>query len=314
MTRVHDLYPRDTLVIREVGFRDGLQLVTAFPRTDDKRAWLDIDYRAGLRHFEIGSFLPPARYPQFADIDAMIAAVKALPGAYASALVLNRKGGQNALASDINDLVCVVSASEAHNLANARRSREHTLLEIEDICAMRRDSDKRPVITVAIPMAYGCSIAGKDMVRIADVLGIAERCLAAGADAISIADTVGYGGPSEVTAMLKAARSALGDVPVVCHFHDTRGLGIANVAAALDAGARIIDASLGGLGGCPFAPNATGNVVLEDVVFLARSMGFPALVDPMALMPARAILSRTMPDEALYGQLARAGLPHLAPA
>jgi len=306
---VDAIYPSDTVVIREVGLRDGLQLVKKFPSTAAKQDWIDIDYAAGLRHFEVGSYLPASSFPQFADVDTLIGKVATLPGAFSTALALNKRGGLNALAGAADEILCVVSASEAHNMANARRSREDGLKEISEIIALRDASARKPVVTVGIAMAFGCSIAGKDAVPIDEVVRMAVACRDLGADVVSVADTVGYGGPTQVRALARALSRELGNMPIGMHFHDTRGLGIANAAAALDEGVRILDASLGGLGGCPFAPAATGNVVLEDVVFLAQSMGFDVGVDVEKLMAVRAILSREMPDEQLYGQLARAGLP-----
>lgn len=309
---LEQLYPKDKVVIREVGLRDGLQLVRQYPGTEAKRAWLDVEYHAGLRNFEIGSFLPQARYPQFADTEELIAHVRSKAAAASSALVLNHVGGTRALESNVDEIICVVSASEAHNMANARRSIDATLGEIERLLAARQASNRRPVVAVAIAMAFGCSISGKNSVATADVLRIAERCLRAGADVLSIADTVGYASPSDVRARVKAVVRAFPATPVICHFHDTRGLGLANAAAALDEGVRILDASLGGLGGCPFAPGATGNIVLEDTIFLAQSMGFDVPIDIEALRPARQIAEDAMPSEQFYGHVLKAGLPRMA--
>lgn len=305
--KASDIYPSGRISIREVGLRDGLQLVKQFPSTEAKKRWLAIDHDAGLRHFEVGSFLPPASAPQFADVEELADFTRELPGSFASALVLNRRGAERALAGAADEIIAVISASEAHNLANIRRSRAQSLAELRDTVALRDDSERRPIISVGISMGFGCSIEGD--VPLATVLQIAERCAEAGVDLIYIADTVGYGGPRQVRTLIRALRPILGAIPLGAHFHDTRGLGLANAAAALDEGITILDASLAGLGGCPFAPKATGNIVLEDVIFLAQSMGFDVPVDLDRLVEARAILSETMPEEQLYGAIARAGLP-----
>ncbi|HUD92921.1 hydroxymethylglutaryl-CoA lyase [Sphingobium sp.] len=295
------------MIIREVGLRDGLQLVKRYPTTAQKTEWIEIEQGAGLRHFEVGSYLPVTTAPQFADVDYVVAAVKRHADSYAAVLTLNPKGFQHALAGDADEIVTVISASEEHNRANIRRSRGQSLVELKEAVALRDASGRDAIVTVGIAMSFGCSISGD--VPMQEVLSIAEQSLEAGADILLIADTVGYGGPSDVTALVKQLTPMLGHVPLGFHFHDTRGLGLANAAAALDAGVRILDASLAGLGGCPFAPNATGNIVLEDVIFLAQKMGFDVPVDLTRLVQARAILEAAMPDEPLYGGIARAGLP-----
>jgi hydroxymethylglutaryl-CoA lyase len=306
MTRVHDIYPKDRVSLREVGLRDGLQLVKTFPSTAAKQRWVRDEHGAGVRHFEIGSFLPASSFPQFADVREMVRAVAALPGAHGIALVLNERGVNDALASGVAEIASVVSVTEQHSQANARRSRDQAIANIRRLCELRDASAHRPIVHAAISMALGCSIAGP--VDPQEVIRIAEKCFAAGADVVGIADTVGYAGPKQVGALTEAI-VRMSSNPVCVHLHDTRGMGIANASAALDAGARILDGSLGGLGGCPFAPGATGNVVFEDLVFLCESKGFATGIDIERLVAVRAILRSEMPDEPLYGGLARAGLP-----
>jgi hydroxymethylglutaryl-CoA lyase len=307
MTGVQDVYPRDRISLREVGLRDGLQLVKTFPSTPAKRRWIADEYGAGVRHFEVGSFLPAARFPQFADVRDMVKSVAALQGAHGIALVLNARGVAEALASQVPEIAAVVSATEEHSRANANRSRDEAIAIIEQLCRQRDASAHRPIVHAAISMALGCSISGPVEPR--EVMRLAERCFAAGVDVIGIADTVGYAGPRQVGEMTHAMMRIAGAAPVCVHLHDTRGMGIANAAAALDAGARILDGSLGGLGGCPFAPGATGNVVFEDLVFLCESKGFHTGIDIERLIAVRTILQGEMPGEPLYGGLARAGLP-----
>jgi len=307
MTELATMYPPGRVILREVGLRDGLQLVETWPSTAAKRAWIESEYAAGVRHFEVGSFLPSARMPQFADVREIVAAVEALPDAFGVALALNERGAADALATGVDEICCVVSATEAHNLANARRSRAQSLQEIARTVELRRHSNRRPLINVGIAMAFGCSIAGD--VEPAEVLRLAEACLEAGADLVGVADTVGYAGPRQVGEMASALTRLCGERPYVVHLHDTRGMAIANAAAALDAGARVLDGSLGGLGGCPFAPGASGNAVFEDLVFLCRSKGLDTGIDLAKLVSVRGILEREMPGETLRGAVARAGLP-----
>jgi hydroxymethylglutaryl-CoA lyase len=307
MTHVHDVYPEDRVSLREVGLRDGLQLVKRFPSTTAKQRWLRDEYGAGVRHFEVGSFLPARTFPQFADVRDVIGAVAALPGAHGVALALNERGVDEALASGVAEVATVVSATEEHSLANANRSREQAIANVKRLCELRDASSHKPIVNAAISMALGCSIAGPVDPR--EVIRLAERCFEAGADFVAIADTVGYAGPRQVGELTKAIVRIAGSRPVCVHLHDTRGMGIANASAALDAGARILDGSLGGLGGCPFAPGATGNVVFEDLVFLCESKGFRTGINIDGLVAVRSILETEMPGEQLYGGLARAGLP-----
>jgi len=312
MSRVQDVYPPSKVTLREVGLRDGLQLVKTFPSTDAKQRWVREEYAAGVRHFEVGSFLPAKTFPQFADVREIVAAVAALPGAHGIALVLNERGANEALASEVAEIASVVSATEEHSQANANRSREAAIANIRRLCELRDASPHKPIVHAAISMALGCSITGP--VDPNEVLRLVEKCLAAGADAVGIADTVGYAGPKQVGELTRDAVKLAGTKPICVHLHDTRGMGIANASAALDEGARILDGSLGGLGGCPFAPGATGNVVFEDLVFLCESKGFATGIDIEKLVKVRAILRAEMPNEALYGGLARAGLPGAAKA
>jgi hydroxymethylglutaryl-CoA lyase len=307
MTRVQDVYPSDRASLREVGLRDGLQLVKKFPSTAAKQRWIREEYAAGVRHFEVGSFLPASTFPQFADVRDMVRTVAALPGAHGVALALNERGVNEALASGVAEIASVVSATEEHSQANARRSRDQAIANVKRLCELRDASEHKPLVNAAISMALGCSIAGPIDPR--EVLKLVEKCLEAGVDFVAIADTVGYAGPKQVGDLTRAAVKLSGAKPVCIHLHDTRGMGIANASAALDAGARILDGSLGGLGGCPFAPGATGNVVFEDLAFLCESKGFSTGIDIEKLVAVRSILKAEMPNEPLYGGLARAGLP-----
>ncbi|MFN3765028.1 MAG: hydroxymethylglutaryl-CoA lyase [Aliihoeflea sp.] len=310
MTRLRDVYPTDRVVLREVGLRDGLQLVKSFPSTAAKIEWIGREHAAGVRNFEVGSFLPASRFPQFADVHEVLSAVRALPSAHAVGLVLNDRGADDALAAKVDEIMCVVSATEAHSQANTRRSRAEAVAHVKRLCDLRDASDHRPLINAGIAMAFGCSITGA--VDPQEVVDLALALFEAGADVVGLADTVGFAGPNQISALVGRTQAIAGDRAVAIHLHDTRGMAIANASAALDAGCRILDGSLGGVGGCPFAPGATGNVVFEDLVFLCETKGFATGIDVEKLVAIRDILSREMPAEPLYGQMARAGLPRVA--
>ncbi|MDX1821840.1 MAG: hydroxymethylglutaryl-CoA lyase [Paracoccaceae bacterium] len=309
MTRIDRLtaYPAGRITLREVGLRDGLQIVRSWPSTAAKIDWLTREHAAGVRHFELGSFLPAARFPQFADLPALIDAAGALPGLHAAVLTLNERAMDAAFASPISEVVCVVSATEEHSLANIRRSRADSVALVRRAAQMRDAQAPDVLVNAGIAMALGCSITGA--VDPSEVLRLAEACLDAGADIVGIADTVGYAGPREVAMLCDGMTRLCGYTPFIVHLHDTRGTGIANAAAALDHGAPVLDGALAGLGGCPFAPGATGNVVFEDLAYLCERMGFATGIDIPALAAIRGILATEMPDETLFGALARSGPP-----
>src|SRR3979490_2447301 len=297
MTRVQEVYPDHRVSLREVGLGDGLQMVKTFPSTVAKQRWLREEYGAGVRRFEVGSFLPANTFPQFVDVREIVKTVAALPGAHGIALALNERGVNEALASGAAEIASVVSATEEHSQANANRTREQAIANVKRLCELRDASPHKPIVNAAISMALGCSITGPVDPR--EVIRLVEKCLDVGVDFVAVADTVGYAGPKQVGVLTKAIGKMSGAKPACVHLHDTRGMGIANASAALDAGARILDGSLGGLGGCPFAPGATGNVVFEDLVFLCESKGFATGIDVEKLSAARGLLSEAMPNDAL---------------
>ncbi|MBD8893588.1 hydroxymethylglutaryl-CoA lyase [Roseibium litorale] len=301
------IYPSDRVTLREVGLRDGLQLVKTFPDSAAKRAWLHHEHGAGVRHFEIGSFLPPTRFPQFADVRQMVEAVAALEGGHSAALALNERGAEEAVQTAVGEIVCVVSATEEHSQANMRRSRAEAVGLVRRVAEMRDAVAPGKIVNAGLAMSFGCSISGA--VAPEEVLRLAEDCLAAGADIVGAADTVGYAGPRQVGQLSAALDRLCGNRPFILHLHDTRGMGIANAAAALDNGARVLDGSLGGLGGCPFAPGATGNVVFEDLVYLCETMGFRTGIDLTGLAAARQVAEGSMPEDVFYGALAKSGPP-----
>lgn len=310
MSNLSRIYSNDRVTLREVGLRDGLQLVKIWPDTKSKINWLNQEYKAGVRHFEVGSFLPTSRFPQFADVNELLEAIAALEGAYSAVLALNDRGSEEAMQSAADEIVCVVSATEEHSDANMRRSRADAVSLVGKLAAMRDAAAPGKIINAGIAMAFGCSISGA--VSQAGVLKLAEACLDAGADIVGLADTVGYAGPRQVGEMCHAMQKLCGDRPFIIHLHDTRGMGVANAAAALDNGARVLDGALGGLGGCPFAPGATGNIVFEDLVFLCETMGFSTGINLEELKATRLIAENAMPGEAFYGALHKAGAPAIS--
>src|SRR5260221_14493747 len=239
MTQVKDVYPDDRVSLREVGLRDGLQLVKKFPSIAGKQRWVRDEYAAGLRHFEVRLFLAAKTFPQFADVREIVKTVATLPGAHGVALALNERGVTEALASGVAEIASVVSATEEHSGANANRSREQAIANVRRLCELRDASPHKPIVNVAISVALGCSIAGP--VDPKEVIKLAEKCLEAGVDFVAVADTVGYAGPKQVGELTKAIVKMSGSRPVCVHLHDTRGIAIANTSAALDAGAHDLD-------------------------------------------------------------------------
>jgi hydroxymethylglutaryl-CoA lyase len=294
--------------VREVGLRDGLQMVQTILSTQQKLEWCRRMVAAGCTEIEVTSFVPPRIVPQFADSDEVARGALAIAGLHPSALVPNLKGAQRAFGAGLKSVHYVLSASNEHNLKNVRRSTKESAADFYSIMAARDESGLRDVkLGAGVATAFGCTIAGH--VDETTVLDLVEYLLKTGADEIAIADTVGYANPGQVRQLMRKVLELTGTTPVTCHFHDTRGLGLANVVAALDAGVRNFDSSLGGLGGCPFAPNATGNINTEDTVFLLESEGMSTGIDIDALLEIRGIVASWLPGEAFVGAIARAGLP-----
>jgi hydroxymethylglutaryl-CoA lyase len=295
------------VLISEVGPRDGLQAVKATMPTAAKFRWLDALHAAGLREIEVGSFVPARLLPQMADAADLVAHALTLPGLTVMALVPNLRGTQAALAAGVHKLTIPVSASAAHSLANVRKTREQMISELRDIVALRDELAPSVKIEAGIATAFGCSLQGE--VSEDDVVRMAEQVIEAGADESGLSDTTGMANPAQVRRLFKKVRAAIGARTGAAHMHNTRGLGLANCLAAYDVGVRSFDASLGGLGGCPYAPGASGNVVTEDLVFMFEAMGVRTGIDLEKLIAARAPLMAGLPGEPLYGMTAAAGLP-----
>lgn len=296
-----------TVLISEVGPRDGLQSVKAVMPTAAKCAWIDALHAAGLREIEIGSFVPARRLPQMADVADLVRHALALPGWTVMALVPNLQGAEAALATGVHKLTLPVSASEAHSLANVRKTRADMLAELRRIVALRDAQAPAVRIEVGLSTAFGCTLQGP--VPEDEVLRLAEAAAAAGVDEVGLSDTTGMAQPAQVRRLFTRLRAALGERAGAAHLHNTRGLGLANCLAAYEAGVRTFDSSQAGLGGCPYAPGASGNVVTEDLVFMFEAMGIATGVDLEALLAARAPLRAGLPGEPLYGMLPEAGLP-----
>ncbi|GAB1575809.1 hypothetical protein BPNSA17_06420 [Bordetella petrii] len=303
-------WPR-RVVLREVGLRDGLQSIARILPTDLKRQWIDAAHAAGQREIEVGSFVPARLLPQLADTAELVAHAKALPGLFVSVLVPNLKGAELALASGADLMVVPLSASHAHSLANLRKTPDEVVREVARMRAARDAAGSRALIEGGVGTAFGCTIQGR--VDPAEVLRLALALLDAGADRISLADTVGYADPLMVRRLFEAVRRAVGERLSCAHFHDTRGLGLANVMAALDTGVERYDACLAGIGGCPHAPGASGNVATEDLAYLLGSMGIDTGLDIGRLLALRQRAAQWLDGESLHGALARAGLPKTYP-
>lgn len=297
------------VVVCEVGLRDGLQMFdTPFP-TAEKLAWIRAEAVAGVREIEVTSFVPPKLVPQFIDAQEVVEGALGIDSVTVVGLVPNLKGAERAIALGVHKLNYVMSVSRTHNLKNVRREREESLADFRRIAELLRalPENSRPQLLGGLSSALGCGYEGH--VPLDDVRHWAVAYAEAGADEIMIADTVGYADPAHVKEAFLAVKSEVSPIPVSAHFHDTRGLGLANVAAALECGVRRFDASLAGLGGCQFVPNATGNIVMDDLCFMLEAMGMKTGVDLERLLAVRDIVARNLPGVPLYGALARSGLP-----
>ena len=299
--------PSRPVTVREVGLRDGLQSIARTVPTATKLAWLRGLHDAGLREVEVGSFVPARLLPQLADTAELVAAARSLPGLVTSVLVPNLKGAQAALDSGADLMLLPLSASHAHSLANLRKTPDEVVAEIARIRALRDAAGARCTLEVGLSTAFGCTIQGR--VEESEVLRLLQAVLDAGADRVGLADTVGYADPLQVQRLFERAFVLAGDRLACGHFHDTRGLGLANVFAAWQAGVRRFDACVAGIGGCPHAPGASGNVATEDVAYLFASMGVPTGLDFDALLALRARIAHWLEGEPLHGAVWRAGLP-----
>ena len=298
------------ILVSEVGPRDGLQSVDRIMSTAAKIAWIDAEAAAGVREIEVGSFVPAKLLPQLADTEELVRHARTIPGLSVAVLVPNAKGAAAAIRVGAHKLTLPLSVSETHSLANLRRTHEQVLHEVREIAAMiaALPVGQRPTFEGSLSTVFGCTLEGT--IPDATIARLAGALMTAGVDEVGLSDTTGYANPMSVRRLIALVRGEVGDTALTgIHLHNTRGLGLANVLAALDSGLTTFDASLGGLGGCPFAPGASGNIVTEDLVFMLEAMGLRTGIDQAGLLKARAILAEALPGEPLYGFVPDAGLP-----
>ncbi len=296
--------------ISEVGPRDGLQSISPIMATEAKKAWISALAAAGLPEIEVGSFVPSKILPQLADTAELVSHARTIDGLAVAVLVPNLRGAVNALEVRPHKMTIPLSVSETHSLKNLNRTHEQVLEEVRGIRAAidALPTDERPSLEGSLSTAFGCTLEGN--VPLAKVLEMAEKLMAAGCDEVGLSDTTGFANPVQVRDYTRAIWELLGrDSLNGIHLHNTRGQGLANVMAALEVGLTTVDASMGGIGGCPFAPGASGNIVTEDLVFLLESQGLRTGVNFERLFEARRVLAEALPDVELYGFTPEAGLP-----
>ena len=290
------------VMVSEVGPRDGLQNIKRTMPTEAKIRWVTGLAGAGLREIEVASFVPPKMLPQMADAAEVVQAARKIPGLTVLALAPNLKGAERAVEAGVHVVSMPVSASREHSRANLHMTPEEAVEQVRQVRMLcdRQPKDRPVRLEVGISTAFGCSLQG--LVPEDWVMKLAGMVAEAGAESVGLSDTAGYANPAQVKRMFLQLKRELGDKAGAGHFHNTYGQGLANVLAALEAGVRTFDSSQGGLGGCPYAPGATGNVVLE-------SMGLRTGINLERLMEARKIITEALPGEELYGHVPNAGLP-----
>jgi hydroxymethylglutaryl-CoA lyase len=296
------------VLISEVGPRDGLQSIKRTMPTEAKHRWIRALADAGIREIEVGSFVSSKILPQMADAGEVVVEARRIPGITVLALVPNLKGAERAFAAGAHKVSMPVSASRLHSQANINMTPEQAIEAVAQVVRLRDSlSGERPGVEVGLSTAFGCTLEG--VVSEDWVMRLAVMAAEAGADSVGLSDTTGYANPAQVKRMFHRLRAELGGKAGGAHLHNTRGQGLANVVAALDAGVTTFDSSQGGIGGCPYAPGATGNIVTEDLVFLLEAMGLRTGIDITRLIAAREIVREGLPGEPLYGQVPEAGLP-----
>ncbi|HEX5461518.1 MAG TPA: hydroxymethylglutaryl-CoA lyase [Steroidobacteraceae bacterium] len=301
---------KTSVLVSEVGPRDGLQSIQRVMPLEAKQAWIRAEAAAGVREIEVGSFVPASVLPQMADTAALVEFARTIPGLTVATLVPNLKGAERALAAGAHKISIPLSVSQTHSLRNVRRDHAGMLAEIRAIAARiaAEPPASRPHFEVGLSTAFGCTLEGAVSEDL--VVRLAEQAIAAGAAEVGLSDTTGYANPAQVRRLVRRVRSAVGSERLQSlHLHNTRGLGLANALAGLEEGITTVDSSLGGLGGCPFAPGASGNIVTEDLVFMLEAMGIATHIDLAKLLEVRQIVTAALPDEPLYGFLPAAGLP-----
>jgi hydroxymethylglutaryl-CoA lyase len=299
-----------TILVSEVGPRDGLQSIKTIVPLSAKKAWITALAASGLREIEVGSFVSPKWVPQLADTADVVAHALTIPNLTVAVLVPNAQGAEAAIAAGAHKITVPFSASETHSLRNVKRTHAQMLDEVRNIRALLRGQPaaQQPRFEGSLSTAFGCTYEG--IVPADRVVRLAEQLREAGCDDVGLADSVGYANPAQVKDLVTRVRASVGDRAFAgLHLHNTRGLGLANVVAGLEAGVTTFDSSMAGIGGCPFAPGATGNIVTEDLVFMLEAMGLATGIDLQKLFAARKILAEAVPNEELYGYVPAAGLP-----
>ncbi|MEO9461175.1 MAG: hydroxymethylglutaryl-CoA lyase [Marinomonas sp.] len=292
------------ILVSEVGPRDGLQSIKPIMPLEAKKRWIAAEAAAGVKEIEVGSFVPPALLPQMADTAELVKFAKTIDGLTVVTLIPNVKGMEFAAKAGVDSVSIPFSMSETHSVKNVRKDHPAMLAEIRAAAAIAKDNDIH--FAVGLSTAFGCTMEGA--VDDNQVVRLAVDAAEAGAQEFSLSDTTGYADPAQVRRLTRKVRAAVGaDMLTTLHLHNTRGLGLANVVAGLEEGITTFDASLGGLGGCPFAPGASGNLVTEDLVLMLNSMGFKTGIDLEKLLAVRPILAEALPDEPLYGFTPDAG-------
>lgn len=302
--------PEIDVLVSEVGPRDGLQSIDRIMPLAAKKAWIKAEAAAGVREIEVGSFVPAKVLPQLADTAEVVAFAKTIPGLDVAVLVPNLRGAEAAVAAGVDKLTLPLSVSETHSLRNVRRTHAQMIEEARTIAELIRSqpAERRPKFEGSLSTAFGCTIEGP--IPDATLLRLAEQLMAAGCDEVGLSDTTGYANPADVKRLIRLVRGAVGEAALSgIHLHNTRGLGLANALAALEMGLTTFDSSLGGIGGCPFAPGASGNIVTEDLVFMLDAMGLRTGIDLEALLKVRALVAQALEGEPLYGFTPDAGIP-----
>jgi hydroxymethylglutaryl-CoA lyase len=298
------------VLISEVGPRDGLQSIDTILPLALKKAWISAEAAAGVREIEVGSFVPASLLPQLADTAEVVKHAKTIPGLTVAVLVPNLRGAEAAIAAGADKITLPVSASETHSLRNVRRTHDQMIAEARAISTLIASlpPGRRPHFEGSLSTAFGCTIEGA--IPDAVLQDLAARLVEAGCAEVGLSDTSGYANPTQVRRLIRLVRGVVGDDRLTgLHLHNTRGLGLANALAGLEEGITTLDASLGGLGGCPFAPGASGNIVTEDLAFMLESMGLRTGIDLDALLSVRRQLAQWLPNEPVYGFTSEAGLP-----
>lgn len=298
------------ILVSEVGPRDGLQSIKSIMPTEAKKAWIKAEAAAGVPEIEVGSFVPPKLLPQLADTAEIVAYARTIPGLAVAALVPNFKGAENAVQAGAHKITLPLSVSETHSKANLNKTHEQVYDEVRKVVELLNTlpANERPDFEGGLSTAFGCTLEGKVSER--KVVECAVKMMELGCDEVGLSDTTGYANPAQLRRLIKLIRAEIGaDKLQGVHLHNTRGLGLANTIAALEEGITTVDASLGGLGGCPFAPGASGNIVTEDLVFMLDAMGLKTGIDLGKLLRVRDIVIAALPNEEMYGFTPDAGLP-----